>query len=97
MFPAGPPICLGGTLSGYLYLNVQENGLLYSKDIIHVNQESKITSATAQKQNMAQEIPINAKKRKKRSVSRQKQQHIFDSAKLYLKTQSQNQTKSLST
>ena len=74
LFPAGPPIRLGGTLSGYPYLNVQENGSLYSKDIIHVNQGSKI-SAAAQKQKMVQEVPLNAKKRS--AVSADESSSIF--------------------
>ena len=63
LFPAGPPIRLGGTLSGYPYFNVQENGALDSKDIIHVNQVSKIAAATAKKQKMVQEVPLKIKKR----------------------------------
>jgi len=63
LFPAGPPIRLGGTLSGYPHLHVQENGSLYSKDIIHVNQVSKIAAATAKKQKMVQEVPLKIKKR----------------------------------
>ena len=43
---AGPPILLGGTLSGHPGLNVQEKGSLYSKENIHVNQGSK-NAATA--------------------------------------------------
>ena len=44
LFTAGPPIRLGGMLSVNLHCNVQENGFLYSKYIINVNQGSTSSS-----------------------------------------------------
>ena len=40
LFAAGPPICLGGTLSVNPYCNNQESGSLHSKDCTTFNQGS---------------------------------------------------------
>ena len=64
LFAAGPPICLGGTLSVNPYCNVQESGSLYSKDVTNVNQGSTRASAATTKKKMVEEVPL-----KKRSAA----------------------------
>jgi hypothetical protein len=68
---AGPPIILGGTLSGHPFFNVQVNGSLYSQESTTVNQGSRKTAAattlaaaTAQTTEKAmEEIPLRRKRK----------------------------------